>query len=134
MVASAEAVVENFRASFEAENAKNIVALRSAWEQAKSAQSGPKDLSATFLISHDIKGQGGTFGWTMLTEVADLLCKLLKQFDKVEVPSKAIEAIECHVAALELITRNGAIGDGGDSGVKLITGLKAIAAATNLNI
>lgn len=134
MVASAEAVVETFRAGFEIENAKNIAALRSAWDRAKSESSNPIDLSDIFSISHDIKGQGGTFGWNMLTEVADLLCKLLKKFDRTEMSSKAAEAIECHVATLELITRNRAIGDGGDSGAQLIRGLKKIANAANLKL
>jgi len=129
MIAEAGKAVETMRSEFEVEHVKNIAELRAAWNVAKSAGDQNCDLSDVFRISHDIKGQGGTFGRQILTDIAGLLCTLLSRFEKSVLTPKAIEAIECHVAALELATRRNIVGDGGAGSAKLVGGLKALAAA-----
>ena len=128
MIAAAGKAVETMRAEFESEHAKNMVELRDAWTLAKATGSGACNLSELFRISHDIKGQGGTFDRPVLTEIAGLLCKLITRFDKSVMSPKAIEAIECHVAALELVTRRNIVGSGGAASVQLVNGLKKLAA------
>jgi len=129
MMASAGDIGETLRLQFEAEHARNMAALRRVWDEAKPNSSVVADLSALYHVSHDIKGQGGTFDQPLLTDIAGLLCKLLWCVDKRVLTAKAIEAIECHVAALELVTRRNITGRGGPSSAKMIDGLKTIAAA-----
>jgi len=129
MIAAAGKAVETMRSEFEVEHVKNITELREAWNLAKSAGEVTCDLSTVFRIGHDIKGQGGTFGRQILTEIAGLLCALLSRFEKSVLTPKAIEAIECHVAALELVTRRNIVGDGGAGSAQLVSGLKKLAAA-----
>src|SRR5690348_13378873 len=103
MIAEAGKAVETMRAEFEVEHAKNITGLRAAWNAAKAEKRANCNLSEMFRISHDIKGQAGTFDRPVLTEIAGLLCRLITRFDKSALSAKAIEALECHVAALELV-------------------------------
>ena len=129
MIAAADKAVGAMKMEFEAEHIKNLAELRDAWNRAKSAGDKASDLSAMFRVSHDIKGQGSTFGRDALTEIAGLLCTLLTRTDKSQLSPKAIEAIECHVAALELVTRRKVTGDGGAATAQLVKGLKKIATA-----
>jgi hypothetical protein len=118
-------------AQFEAEHAKNIVEMRGAWDRAKSAPNASTDLARLFGISHDIKGQGGSFDRPILTQIGGLLCDLLERVDRAPLTPVSIDAIECHVAALELVTRRNITGYGGAGSAQLVEGLKKIAATAD---
>jgi hypothetical protein len=128
IVEAAGRATQTLVAQFEAEHAKNIAELRHAWDRAKSMPDAATDLSRLFGISHDIKGQGGSFDRPILTQIGELLCTMLERLDRSTLTPTSIDAIECHVAALELVTRRNITGYGGAGSARLIEGLKKVAA------
>lgn len=77
-----------------------------------------------FQLAHDIKGQGGSFGYDLMTLIADQLCRFI---ETVEAPgATALEVIQLHVAALRVVIANRLEGDGGNEGRKLYGDLRKV--------
>lgn len=93
----------------------------------------PKErFDAVYGCAHDIKGQGGTFGYPLLTEIAGSLCKLIETLLSMDAARNLTPlrktAVDMHVRALQLVHANRLTGQGGDAGRKLIDGLRAVVA------
>jgi chemotaxis protein histidine kinase CheA len=89
-------------------------------------------LQRLYGIAHDMKGQGGSFGFPLVTHVAQSLCRLLVGAGgsrHVEVPTEdsAFSLIEVHLKALRLILEKSVRGEGGEVGQKLVAKLQAMA-------
>ena len=65
-------------------------------------------------IAHDIKGQGGSFGYPLVTMIGDSLSTLLKHERLLTDPG--LELLSEHVTALGTILDKAIEGDGGDLG------------------
>ncbi len=76
-------------------------------------------------VSNDIRGQGGTFGFPLVTLVADSLVKFLDPREN----TVAVEpmVVRLHIQALERLMRDKVTGDGGSTGVELRTVISALA-------
>lgn len=83
-------------------------------------------IKAAFDVAHDIKGQGGTFGYPLVTDVANLLCRYLEQARKSGHVDR--EVIDSHVEALETLIENRIGGNGGELGAEILESLKEAAA------
>lgn len=59
-----------------------------------------------FRASHDLKGQGMTFGYPLVTYVAGSLCKLLETLGATETTDAPIQLIDHHVDAIRAIVRD----------------------------
>lgn len=68
---------EEFAAGAQKDAAAMIEHLRQA-EASPDAQGFSDSVQAAFGIAHDLKGQGGTFGYALVTELADHLCALTR--------------------------------------------------------
>jgi hypothetical protein len=82
---------------------------------------------------HDIQGLGSTFGYSLVTEIASLLCRITKDIrqrldDGQEVSGLTHDAIEAHIRALEMAIGADIRGDGGEVGQRLLDGLRKAAA------
>ncbi len=65
----------------------------------------PKNLlNDIFKISLEIKGQGGSYGYPLISYVADNICTLLDSIPKIS--SKDIEIIRIHIDLLSIIAKN----------------------------
>lgn len=74
--------------------------------------------------AYDLKGQGGTFGYSIVTAVADSLCTLIALLEKrADISAKAREALDAHIRALALLIEQDITGDGGKLGAELVTEL-----------
>ena len=65
--------------------------------------------------SHNLKGMSGSFGFSLLTDVAGFLCQYLKQ----KRAAADIDLIESHLKAFDAILTHKIVGDGGERGAKL---------------
>ena len=77
-----------------------------------------------FQIAHDIKGQGGSFGYDLMTMIGNELCRLLegqKSFGSAE-----MQAIKVHIDAMKLVIQNNMTGDGGANGKSLLAGIRQV--------
>jgi len=93
----------------------------------------PAALQRLYGVAHDMKGQGGSFGFPLVTHVAQSLCRLLvgpgRSSRHVELPAEeaAFGLIEVHLKALRLILEKSVRGEGGEVGQKLVAKLQAMA-------
>lgn len=60
-----------------------------------------KALEEIFFISHNIKGQAGSFGYDLLTQIADRLCRIIEYLDGVK--PKEAKVIELCALAMQLV-------------------------------
>jgi len=74
-------------------------------------------------IAHDMRGQGGTFGYPLMSNFADGLY----DFTGVTTATsdKNVEIIKAHIDAMRVVIKERISGDGGDIGTQLKTGLEA---------
>ena len=96
------------------QNAANALKTATADEMASG-------LNDVFQISHDMKGQGGSFGYQLMTSIGDMLCGLVEE--RTEATPDLIEAIQVHISTMKLVIAERMEGDGGMGGRTLLEGL-----------
>lgn len=75
-----------------------------------------------YPIAHDIKGQGATFGYPLMTDVAAHLCDRIK-LNTGDFDAAQMTFIKKHIDALEHILNEKMTGTGGDKGAELMANL-----------
>ena len=121
----ADAVVAAMGGEFVQWTEKDLESLQQAFDGLNAGTADQKEsLRTIFKISHDIKGQGGSFDYGLLTAIGDSLCGFIEEKDRAG--AAEIEAIKLHVEALKLVLTNRMKGDGGDTGAKLLEGLRRV--------
>jgi|TARA_Y100000294_G_scaffold174027_1_gene191301 chemotaxis protein histidine kinase CheA len=103
--------------------AEDLKKIDQAYAKLEAATGGRKDeMEAVFHISHDIKGQGGSFGYDLMTAIANELCRLIEKADKIG--DEEVEAVKLHIASLKLVIGEDMKGQGGKAGEKMLAGLQ----------
>ena len=74
-------------------------------------------------MAHDMKGQGGTFGYPLITTFADSLYGFTYSRD--EITDNQVELVKAHLDAMRAVIRGRVSGDGGEIGAKLAESLNA---------
>ncbi len=77
-----------------------------------------------FSVSHDVKGQGGSFNYPLMTMIGNLLCRFLERREG-EPKESHMAIIKVHIDAMRLVISRRMEGDGGRTGDNLIRGLNA---------
>ncbi len=101
--------------------------LQAAFDKAKKAKGDSELKSAfgeVFEVAHDMKGQGGSFDYNLITIIGDSLCRFIEK--KKEYKQADIEVLEVHVNSIRLVITNGMKGDGGEVGKRILQGLNAV--------
>ncbi len=127
MVREAEAALEELRPAFEAELDNAVGGLTKTWGTS-GAEANAESLSVLFRLAHDLKGQGRSFGFDLLTDVAASLCKLLVNLGKTEPNAWRFQAIDMHVRSIQLIAGKKIKGDGGPLGRELLEQIALLSA------
>ena len=83
-----------------------------------------KEAEAVFQIAHDIKGQGGSFGYDLLTVIGNELCRLIERVDTYG--EAEVQAIKVHIDALKLVIKSNMKDDGGANGQALVAGIRQV--------
>lgn len=93
---------------------------------ALSSASGDRqaEIDEVYQISHDIKGQGGSFGYDLMTAIGNQLCRLIEKSNSIG--DDEIAAIGLHVNAMKLIITQRMEGDGGEAGDNMLVGLQQV--------
>ncbi len=128
-VAAAEAAVDRMAINYPEVARQDLAKLQQAFDAANSAPAErATHLRQVFTIAHDMKGQGATFGYPLLTRVANLLCRYV---DREHPPGPTeMTLIAAHVDALRAVIANDIAGDGGTLGEEICGTLEAAAART----
>lgn len=73
-------------------------------------------------IAHDMKGQGGTFGYPLITDFSDSLYGFTMKRSG-EISDNQVELVKSHLDAMRAVIRGRVSGDGGEIGTKLANSL-----------
>jgi hypothetical protein len=82
-------------------------------------------LDALYAIMHNVKGQGASFGYPLVTRIAQSLCKLVGA--KHDAGEPMLRIAQAHVDALKLVLDQKIEGPGGETGEKLVSRLEDLA-------
>jgi chemotaxis protein histidine kinase CheA len=122
----AEAMIANLQGDYLEWAAEDLANLGQALAHYTSH---PEDVAAAnaevFRVAHDMKGQGGSFGYGLVTEVGDRLCRLLDSIKGHPTEAQA-KALALHVEAMRIIFAQRMEGDGGSAGQALVAGLEQV--------
>jgi hypothetical protein len=131
MLEKAEQVIQSMSDDYLKWVKDDLARLAKAFAVLKSAGGQSPDtaaqLDAIFAVSHDIKGQGGSFDYQLMTTVGNQLCRFIEALNG-KADAAAIEVIELHVNALQAVMAQKLKGDGGAIGKKFLAGLEQVIA------
>lgn len=121
-VASAQSAVGGLAEQYIGWVSADLARLEAAQALIRGADDGAAMRSA-FEIAHVIKGQGGTFGYPLVTEVAGLLCRYLERAQSEGRFDPGVAA--AHLEALTGLVEGRIAGDAGDRARDLLAILKS---------
>lgn len=127
LIAAAEAAVEELRGVFRAALADDLDRIDAAVAGAADPASREARLADLYTLSHDLKGQAGSFGFDLLTEIAGALCGHLRAAAPASLRDVAVAA--AYARAVRRIAEGGLTGDGGAAGQAVRAALSADLAA-----
>jgi len=78
-------------------------------EVAHESEFNHEHVQQLFDVSHEIRGQGGTFGFPLISVIGDSLCKFLDGRSSMNQPE--LEVIRVHILAMKAVFRQGLKGD-----------------------
>jgi len=97
----AESVITREIGAYDELVKEDLKKLRAGIERLKSTASEPQEaLEEVFFVSHNIKGQAGSFGYDLLTRIADRLCRIIEYLDAVK--PKELKVIEICVLSMHI--------------------------------
>lgn len=80
---------------------------------------------AFYRLAHDMKGQGGTFGYPLLTHIGEVLCRMTA--DRRDAGETEVGVLRAHLDAARRIMTDRIEGDGGAEGDRLVRDLHTLA-------
>lgn len=127
LLARAESAVANLQDEFEA-SADDRVRRMAALLRGSGGASGAtaKELRR---LSHDLKGEAGSFGFDLLGDVAGLLSHYLRSTPETDIEP---DVLSCFAGALETTWEQRLRGEGGAVGACLLQSLRLMAEAEPL--
>ena len=126
-IAMAEMDLQSVADGFADWAASDIAAALKELDRVENGAGDEESLKSIFRIAHDIKGQGSTFGFPLVTEISAPLCDFLRSISAVP-STNGIIAVKAHLTALHVVLEQNIKGDGGAMGRQLLDKLAAVMA------
>lgn len=105
-----------------------LASMRTTLHQAVTeADKRAESLDRVYTIAHDLKGQGASFGYPLITKVGGLLCQYLKSRRAND--AQGLRIVAAHIEALGLIVEHKIGGDGGKLGAAMTERLDKLVGA-----
>lgn len=124
MVAQAEAAVAALSASYHGQLASDVKALSGMWDSLEQGRPVREVLAEIQSLAHNIKGQGGSFGYDLVTSVGASLCGYIRHAERKS--ADELNIVHAHIKILKMIADNDISGSGGDTGARIIAKLAAL--------
>jgi hypothetical protein len=100
--------------------------MKAARENAAACAISIKEL---YGVAHNIKGQGSSFGYPLVTRIGHSLCVLTRS--EREFKDSDLDVVQAHLDALRLILTKDIKGEGGELGAKLAKRLEDMVEKVN---
>ena len=124
-IAEAEAAVAAMVSNYSVWLLEDLELLENTLEELRAKPANSKKLLKKILtVVLDMKGQGGSFGYDMITKISDSLVKFIEGYK--EATDKNIKVIAQHVHSMRTVFSNEIRGDGGQIGQELIQRLREL--------
>jgi len=94
--------------------------------KALSGEEQTKCLEEIFDLAHNIKGQGTSFGYPLMTQIGESLCDFLRTSKTMD--GAAFQLIESHILAMQAVIRDRVCNEDDALGVKTVSELRAAGA------
>jgi hypothetical protein len=126
MLEKAEALIANLQGDFVVWVQEDLKKLQAHFDAANAQPEAERAqaMKEVFGVLHDMKGQGGSFGYPLVTTIANTLCRFMESITSYG--PQEMQAILLHVNTLRLIVAERLSGDGGTKGEKLVKGLELV--------
>jgi hypothetical protein len=121
-VEKADAIVENLKVAYEARLEQEIQDLLLRFK--KMTETGAYDLDLLHDLTHEIRGEAGTFGYDLVSDIGKLLCELLSPMGEVSVGDA--RAISTHLKAMHTVVTQKIKGAGPEVAKEIVKGLTTI--------
>jgi len=103
-IARAEKALEELSVEFDGWLAEEVTRLLAARDAVKTGGDTDASYDELYRAAHDLKGEGDTFGYPLVTELCGLLCKLIDSAkDKSAIP---LTLVDNHVDAIHIVMRD----------------------------
>jgi hypothetical protein len=121
----AEQVISGMTDSYLEWVVDDLKKIEQAYSALESASGDKKaEMNGVFQVSYDIKGQGGSFGYDLMTAIGNELCRLIEKADKIG--AGEVTAVKLHIDAMKLVIAEDLKGTGGTEGEKMLSGLQQV--------
>jgi hypothetical protein len=92
----------------------DLQALWQALQGSIAAGHAAAEVKKMFDIAHEVRGQGGSFDFPLITSIGDSLCKFLEPLDSLT--DRDLEVIKIHILAMKAVFHQNLKGDSGVAG------------------
>ena len=104
LLAKADAAVDKLSDQFDGWARRELARLAHLVATAKAETANrPASLATIAQIAHELRGQGGTFGYPLVTEIAGSLFRFLDERRDGTLGDRALEVLELHADALRVV-------------------------------
>lgn len=121
-IAEMEHVIERMLPEYELRARKDMDVLTGLHAGLEKDQSNEELRHRIFKLCHDVKGQGGTFGYDLITIIGNDLCRFIER--PVPLDDEKIRVIGHYIQAMKTIFEKKMTGDGGAQREKVVTTLR----------
>ena len=123
IVAQAEAALDDMRDEYEGWIREYLASIGKALEEARASHPpNPEAIARIRKISHEIKGQGETFGYPLLTQAGHMLHHLIDKDERVA--SRNLPLIAAYIDFMNLVVKNEVHDMGGLEEAQLLSALE----------
>jgi len=124
----ADAAIESLAEDYEVWAGEDLNVAKQALESARSLPTGRQpQIQKVFNVVHDMKGQGGTFGYDLITLISQSLCDFIRNIP--DATDAELKVIDHHLAAMAIVLDNRIKGSGGKFAGKIRAKLERIITA-----
>lgn len=103
-VKKADAVIANLAGKYLEVVDQDLASLNEAAAKFRDDPAGrAQHLKRVFHIAHDMRGQGGSFGYPLVTQICDHLCRFIDR--TADFGEGEIQVLNVHLDALNLVIR-----------------------------
>jgi hypothetical protein len=123
----AEAVIAKLAAQYPTIALKDVADCQAALDAARAEPVRRcEHLRRLYGIAHNIKGQGGSFDYPLVTRIGQSLCRFIAEAGEIELQETELPIVQAHLDALKLILEQRISGEGGETATKLAERLESL--------